>query len=271
MWADFSLAQGDGPQMAYAAILFVAGTCWGSFAATLAERWPAGQSIVHPRSRCVGCNRTLGVRDLVPILSYVCSRGRCRTCGARIPGRYPWTEGASGLLGLVAGLCAPWPEAVWLALLGWQLLLLALLDIEHLWLPDRLTAPLAATGLAYAVTADSARVADALIGGVAGFASLYILARLYRQLRHRDGLGQGDAKLLGAIGLWTGWQALSIILFGAALLGLLAALFLSSRGRAHLDLQSYKLPFGACMAVSTWLWLVADQTNLALTLAIWPA
>ncbi len=228
----------------------------GSFLATIVSRWPRGLSVVAGRSRCDGCGRVLGLLDLVPLLGWIVARGRCRTCGAAIDRVHPGIEVGAALIG---GLCAyafaPLP-ALLLAIAGWLLLTLAVLDARHLWLPDALTLPLAALGLTLGDWVLPAAFADRVIGAVAGAGLLFLLALAYRGLRGREGLGLGDAKLLGAIGAWTGWQALPFILLTASAAALLWALLLRARGEA-LDAQT-RVPLGTflCLAAMPG-WMVA--------------
>ena len=122
----------------------------GSFLGLVSVRLPRGLPVVFGRSACPGCERTLGPLDLVPIASFILFRGRCRTCAAPIPRRYLALELACPALALWAGLAHPGAEGALGALYAWQLLLLALLDAEHFWLPRLLTLPLIVTGLAAA-------------------------------------------------------------------------------------------------------------------------
>jgi leader peptidase (prepilin peptidase) / N-methyltransferase len=182
----------------------------------------------------------------VPLLSWLSTRGQCRTCASPIDPVHPLTELAAALIGGVALFILPDERGLALALFGWQLLTLALLDARALWLPDRLTALLALTGLVLGGLASGVPLPDRLIGGAVGFASLALIALAYRCLRGRDGLGGGDPKLFGAIGLWLGWPALPVVLFIAALTGLLLAL-----GRIrHTDWRTMQLPFGTCLALA---------------------
>lgn len=225
----------------------------GSFIATLVIRWPKRERL-GGRSRCDICGQTLGPRDLVPLLSGFASGGKCRFCGARIDGRHLATELTAALIGAIACTVSPGAVGFAGALFGWQLLALAALDAEHFWLPDALTLTLAVSGLAAgALTPDTLQ--DRLIGGAAGFASLFLISVIYKQLRGRDGLGAGDPKLLGGIGLWLGWQALPFVLIGASVIGLGAALAMRLRGAAVG--ATTRLPLGALMAVAAfplWIW-----------------
>lgn len=220
----------------------VLGAIIGSFLATIVVRWPRGESVLRGRSHCDGCERTLTALELVPILSALLQRGRCRTCGAAIDRDHLAVEIGAAAIGAAAFGFAPGLAGAGWAVFGWLLLTLAALDVKHLWLPDRLTAPLAGLGLAFGGITTGAWPVDRLIGAVAGFGSLWLIGAAYRRVRGRDGLGLGDAKLLGAIGAWLGWLALPFVLLAASVIGLIAAALSGGLARDR------AVPFGAALA-----------------------
>jgi leader peptidase (prepilin peptidase)/N-methyltransferase len=245
-------------EAAWTAVAFIFGAAIGSFLATVLIRWPQGRSVVAGRSACDKCGRTLEPRDLVPILSWSLAKGRCRTCGARIDRRHLAAEAGAAMIGLAAILAFSMPMAAVTAILGWWLFLLAALDIEHEWLPDRLTWPLTAAGLAAAWGGFGPGLESRLIGAGAGFASLFLIGWTYRTVRGREGLGGGDPKLFAAIGAWLGWTQLPFVLIGAGLLGL-AALLLKRLGGGAVQATD-RLPLGALMAVAAWpIWIVINR------------
>lgn len=234
----------------------VLGTIVGSFLATILIRWPKGEGAMAGRSRCDACGAALGARDLVPVLSYVLARGRCWRCGARIDARHVAVELAAAGVGLVAFFAHPLPLAFATALLGWWLLLLALLDLEHQWLPDRLTLPLIVAGLAIGWAGPGPPLVDRLAGAAIGWSALMLIAAGYRLLRGREGLGGGDPKLLAAIGAWVGAWHLPFILLGAGLIGLLSLASMRLRGREITG--ATRLPLGTFLALAAWpVWLAA--------------
>lgn len=245
-----------------AVFLAALGACWGSFAATLSDRWPQGRSIVRPGSHCEQCARPLSARDLIPVVSYALARGRCRHCKAPISARYPLFEIAAAGVGALSALLVPWPDCLWVALLGWQLLLLAVLDAEHFWLPDPLVAVLAGSGICASLLSGGPQFADAVIGAAAGFAALFAIATFYKRTRGRTGMGGGDPKLFGAIGAWIGWQGLPLVLLMAAMIGIGVAGWMASRDTKGAPLLQRRLPFGTCLAVSAWVWYLFNKVNL---------
>ena len=234
----------------WALLLGGLGAIFGSFIAALVIRWPAGRSITRGRSTCDHCGRTLGPAELVPIVSFLLQRGRCRSCGAPIDRGHLAIELAALAIGAVAGAVAPGWAGVAGAVFGWLLLALAALDIVAFWLPDRLTALLAVVGVASGAAGLAPALPDRLIGGVAGYAALAAVALGYKALRGREGMGGGDPKLMGAIGLWLGWRMLPAVLVIASLIGLGVALFAHLTGR-HVA-RDTALPFGALLGVAAY-------------------
>jgi len=237
----------------------VLGLVIGSFLATLLIRWPKGEPALAGRSRCDACGAVLGPLELVPILSWLIRRGRCRACGAAIDPRHLAVELAAAMIGVVAALAHPLPLALVTAGLGWWLLLTAALDLEAQWLPDLLTLPLVLLGLAAAWAGFGPPLAVRAAGAAIGWASLFLIAFLYRRLRGRDGMGAGDPRLLGAIGAWVGAWLLPAILLGAGLLGLAAVAAMRLRGERVT--ATSRLPLGTLMALAAWpVWLVVAFT-----------
>ena len=227
----------------------------GSFLGVLVLRLPQERPVGWGRSVCDHCGHRLAARDLVPLASYLLLSGRCRYCRASIGWFAPAME-----LGAVA--VAAWAAAVgtsgWLlvasCILGWMLLVLAVIDWRTHLLLDVLTLPLLGLGLAVAYTIDPGSWPNSLIGAAAGFAGMAMLAFVYAQLRGREGLGLGDAKLLAAIGAWVSWQGLATVLLWGSMLGLLYALMRAAIG-GGLRLSD-RLPFGTFLAAGGWIvWL----------------
>ena len=235
---------------------FIIGAIVGSYLATAAIRWPAGDQAATGRSRCDQCKQALGPLRLIPILSYLLQRGRCAACGHAIDRRHPIIEAAAATISALAFALAPGLDGVAGAVFGWGLLLLAVLDVEHFWLPDRATGLLALLGIAFGAAGAAPFPNDRLIGAGAGFLSLWLIGRAYRLVRKRDGLGGGDPKLFGAIGAWLGWAALPYVLLLAGLAGLASVLLAKARG-APVSATT-RVPLGGLLAVAAWpIWLVS--------------
>ncbi|WP_448502951.1 prepilin peptidase [Sphingomonas sp.] len=236
-------------------LLGVLGLVFGSFIATLALRWPEGRSALAGRSACDRCDARLRWFELAPVLSFAMQRGRCRRCGGQIDRFHLAIELLGGAAGMGAGLVAPGVEGAVGAVFGWLLLALGAVDARVYWLPDPLVAALAAAGLASALVVDEPGLVERLAGGAAGYGVLAIAAMLYARLRGRTGLGGGDPKLFGAIGLWLGWRALAPVMLAAALAGLAVAIVRRMRA-------DERLPLGSLLAAAAFSWWLVSASGL---------
>ena len=253
MPADLSLAL---PAWAWGGGGAVLGAMIGSFLATMVIRWPRGDSVAAGRSACDACGRVLGPIDLLPVAGFLIRCGRCVACAAPIDRRHIAIELACAGVGAASLALAPGVVGLAGALFGWLLIALAALDAEHFWLPDPLVAAVALTGLAGGALGSPPDMFARLIGGAIGFGALLLVAVAYRALRGRRGMGGGDPKLLGAIGLNLGWHALPFVLLGASLTGLLLVGLARLRGQAIR--ADRPVAFGALLAITAWpLWLVS--------------
>lgn len=232
-----------------AVFLIAAGPFVGSFVGTLALRWPAGDSVVGGRSACRSCHATLSWRDLLPLVSWIALRGRCRRCGAEIGLLYPSTEVAALGVGIWATLAFSGVELALVCVLGWALLALAVIDARTKLLPDLLTLPVLIVGVGLA--GFDGRLIESLLGAAIGFALFATLAVGYRRWRHRDGLGLGDAKLLAAAGAWVGWGGLPGIVLAASVTALVVAVPTIMRRRAGIG--AVEIAFGPYLAAATWI------------------
>ncbi len=230
----------------------------GSFIAAVSIRMPRDEDIVFGRSHCMSCNETLKPWQLVPVLSWLLQRGRCAMCGAAVSPRYIMIECAAGAIGVWAALAGGgggWPMIGATAALGWQLLLIALIDAENFWLPDELTLPLIGTGLIASAVLVQGWPIQQMIGAVVGFVLLWGLAAIYKRVRGRDGLGGGDPILFAGAGAWVGWAGLPTVLLWACAVGfsIVLTLLMTRRRVSATD----RLPFGTFLAVGIWLtWLM---------------
>ncbi|MFZ0304937.1 MAG: prepilin peptidase [Terracidiphilus sp.] len=269
---------------AFAALM---GLAFGSFLNVCLTRWPAGESIVRPRSHCRNCGRTLAWWENVPLVSWLALRGRCRTCGTWIGWRYVIVE---------IGVGALWTISVWQALdptlypesqavfyynavalvvggltLSWMLVALAVLDAENLWLPDWLTLPGVALGFFFVVLHGTLGAAMPIVGksgsmryaakqtalnstlGILAAAVLILLIRwIYKLIRHREGLGLGDAKLMAMLAAWLGLSGALLSFAIGVVLGSLAAIVLLVRRTEPATAETWataKLPLGTFLCI----------------------
>ena len=232
----------------------VFGLVMGSAVTAIAYRLPRHLSWVHGRSACPACGHVLGFADLVPLFSWLSSRGRCRHCRARIAVRYPITE----------VLCAAWALLLFRQIgLGWDFLFLAVwgfllialmwIDLDFQLLPDALTFPGTLIALA-AVLQWPGGARHAMLGMALGSGLLWLLAWGYYLVRRTEGMGGGDIKLAAMFGAVLGWQLTLLTLFVAALAGSVWGLVLMLRRQGD---GRTPLPFGTLLAPSamvTFLW-----------------
>ncbi|MFC1988832.1 prepilin peptidase [Chloroflexota bacterium] len=236
----------------------------GSFINVCIDRLPRGQSIISPPSHCPICNRKLSILDLVPLLSYVWLRGRCRYCRTPIPLRLPLVEGATALLFAFLfwrfgfGL-----ELVILLIYTSLLIIIFFVDLEHQLVLDRVTYPGVAIALALSFFSPGLKEAgllvegavgqalSALAGGIFGLAFMALPFVIYRR-----GMGMGDIKLGALIGLMTGYPlAFLAVILSWILGGLLGALLLILKIKKRKD----PIPFAPFMVISTLITLVWGQ------------
>jgi leader peptidase (prepilin peptidase)/N-methyltransferase len=251
------------------------GLLFGSFGNVLIWRVPRGESIVSPGSHCPKCGHEVRWYDNIPVASWLALRGRCRDCGAAISPRYPIIELASGALWVFAGVWWGFSPATPLAIAFLYLLLvLSAIDLDTRRLPTPLVAALAVVGGVAAATAQLTGVpfgpltglattgwlAQPLVVAVVGFAVgagvSMLIAMAYRALRGRDGLGFGDVRLLGAMGLVLGPFVLLAYALGN-IIGVLVALPQMLLSRKGGPLSARSIPFGPFLAlggVLTALW-----------------
>jgi leader peptidase (prepilin peptidase)/N-methyltransferase len=264
------------------------GLAFGSFLNVCLCRWPAGESIVHPRSHCRSCGRTLAWWENVPLASWLALRGRCRSCRAWIGWRYPLVELAVGALwatiawrGLTSTTGPVPSDLLWAAaiyglsqmVLLWLLVALSILDFDHHWLPDKVTIPGIligfATTLLYAAV-NSKRV-FAFYGAlelrsrfmwhivwgrllaILAAAGLILLIRwIYWLFRRREGIGLGDAKLMAMLGAWLGLPGALLAFCLGVVLGAVAAIVLLAIPSIHKSSEGWaltKLPLGTFLCV----------------------
>lgn len=224
-------------------LAMIFGVIWGSFVAALCSRWPRGERISDGRSHCDHCQTALGAKDLVPILSYMRLRGKCRYCGQAIGISALYIELISAAIGLCAVLSLSGSQVVAAAVFGWLLLPLVILDYQKLWLPNRLVFALALAGIcAGPFLTSQITWPDRILGGVFGFLALEVIRQAFQKLRKVEGMGGGDPKLFGAIGLWLGWQSLPTTLLLSTIFGFMVvatAYALTKNSTRQLPLGAY--------------------------------
>lgn len=213
--------------------------------------------LLWPPSHCPACSRPVCAFENVPVLGWLCLRGRCAGCGTRISARYPLIEACCGLLSLVVVWRYGWSVQTPAALvLTWLLLALAVIDLRTFLLPDALTLPGLWAGLALGLVPVFAPLRDTVIGAMAGYLVLWSVYQAFRLATGREGMGRGDFKLLALLGAWLGWPLLPAILLGSAGVGAVVGIALRLGGRLG---AGHPLPFGPFLAAAGWIALLWGQ------------
>lgn len=232
-------------------LVLIGGLIWGSFLNVVIFRLPGGESLLWPGSHCAACFNPLKPRDLVPVFSYICLKGRCRYCGEIIAFRYPLVELVTSLSGGLIYIKSGWG---WEMLAGWILtsilLVAALIDKDQGIIPDLITYPGLLVGLLLSLV--TVGFSSALLGGLL-FGGILLVAAIVS----RGGMGGGDIKLAAVIGVFTGWQGAWLAFLITSLMGGSYALYLLMTGRAN---GKTSIKFGPFLALGGWLaWIYGPE------------
>ena len=222
------------------------GAVIGSFLNVCIYRLPIGRSVVWPGSACGACGHQLAWFENIPIVSYFALRGRCRACRAPFSIRYPLVEALTAVM-----FAAAWwyygPTALLASrlLFGGALIVLFAIDLEHHLLPNVITIPGIVVGFLFSLVTEPGW-RDSLIGIVIGGGVLWVIAEAYYRIRHEEGLGMGDVKMLAMIGAFLGWKLTLVTLMMASFAGSFVGvvMIVSRRGG-----MKYALPFGTFLAM----------------------
>jgi leader peptidase (prepilin peptidase)/N-methyltransferase len=243
-----------------ASIAFIGGMITGSFVGVVAHRVPRGRSIVGPRSECPSCGTQIAAYDNVPLVSWLLLGGHCRSCGARIPARYPLIELAVGLAfaataivlhddsaGLALGL-------VFVAILA----AITLTDLEQRVIPNAILLVGSVIGIAVVAGTDAASLPERAIAAVGAGGFLLLVALIYPR-----GMGMGDVKLAALMGLFLGVSVIPALFVGIALGGLVGVALILSRGH---EARKQAVPFGPFLALAGVVGLLAGSQMIDLYL-----
>ena len=218
------------------------GAVLGSFLNVCVYRIPAGESIVHPRSRCPSCKQPIAWRDNIPIVSWLVLRGRCRWCLKPISVQYPLVEAIVALVWAVSVLLwGPSATAVTTGAFGTILLGIGLVNTRTNLIPDEFTLGGLVVGLALSLTGGQQGFVNALIGAAAGFALLSVIDRIAGFVFKDEGIGGSSAKMMAMVGSFVGWRGVLLTII-AAVIGSVLFVPLSLK-------KKRLLPFGVFLAV----------------------
>jgi leader peptidase (prepilin peptidase)/N-methyltransferase len=257
----------------------------GSFLNVCIYRFPRDLSVIRPRSFCPECEKTIAWYDNVPLLSFALLKGSCRHCGLPIPWRYPMVEALTAILffSFTAAL-GPTLPALKFCLLSALLVGMIFADLEERILPDEFTIGGLVAGLALSwvipvvpraesigglllsvarirVGAHGASFADSVLGAAIPSGFLWLTGEVFQKLRHKEGLGFGDVKMIGAIGAFLGLANTLLTLIAGSVLGsVLGLLYILIKKR---DYSSYELPFGSFLGGAAILMSLVGQRVIA--------
>jgi len=230
------------------------------------QELPEGRfDLVAPRSRCPSCGTLITAMQNIPVISYLFLRGRCANCKSPISVRYPLVELMTAVLAAItAWHFGPGWEALLAIILTITLVPITMIDTDTQLIPDAIVLPLMWLGLAISLFHPMPGAhtlfispADAIVGAMAGYLTLWSVFWLFKLVTGKDGMGYGDFKLLAALGAWLGWQQLPIIIMMSAVVGAVINIgMIVARGKD----RSIPIPFGPYLAGAGWITMLWGET-----------
>ena len=243
------------------ALIALYGLAWGSFLNVVIYRLPHGLSLIRPPSHCPGCRTPVKLRHNIPLLSWLVLRGKCPSCGTRIPVTYLLVEVLTPVSFLILyahfGLSLHFFIS---CLFVSGLISLCFIDLYHQILPDVLTLPGLVLGVGYALFRDDMTLRDSLIGAVVGAGILLLVFGAYYLLRRQEGLGMGDVTLMLMVGAFLGWKGAVLTLILGSFLGALVGVYVLAVRKK--DMQ-HALPFGTFLTPAAFTALVWGERLIA--------
>ena len=231
----------------YSAILFfIFGTIFGSFYNVVGYRLPLGQSLIYPSSHCTKCNHKLGFLELIPIVSYLFLRGKCKNCGQKVSCFYPIFEFLSGILFMVSYLIFGYSIDLVIALIFISMLLIIIIsDYQTFIIPDEvLITSIILLIIPIILKSGIKGLGLSILSGAIAFSIMFLLKKLGDFMFKKESMGGGDIKLMFVFGLVLGWQTSILSIFIASIIGLPISLILLNKNKSH------EIPFGPFLAVA---------------------
>lgn len=230
----------------------------GSFLNVCIYRLPKSESVIHPRSHCPDCNRTIRWYDNIPLVSYIILRGRCRHCGSRISFRYFLVELATATVFVLFFHFFGGGLIFWIyAALACGLIIATFVDLGHQMIPDEITLGGLGVGLAlsliypplHGLTSHKLSIFSSFLGALVGGGSLYIIGFLGNLAFKKESMGGGDVKLLAMIGAFVGWKLVLLTFFISPLFGSIVGIVLKIKKRIGLIPYGPFLSLGAIISI----------------------
>ena len=242
--------------------VIILGGLWGSFANVCIYRLPLDKGVVSGRSYCPKCKKQITWKDNIPIISYFLLNGKCRKCKKPISSQYALVEFLSILFfTIIYFLYGITLTTVLLMILSLSFIIIFFIDLKHFIIPNEITFSMMALGFIKSFDPNLNSLfpnyINSLIGGLLGYGIIWSIIYFYKQVRKKEGMGLGDAKLFGVIGFWFGWLAIPFIIFLSSIIALLSvvpSLLKNSRT------MSSQIPFGPYIIIGTLIYLFFENS-----------
>jgi leader peptidase (prepilin peptidase)/N-methyltransferase len=230
----------------YAIMMFIFGTCFGSFYNVVGYRTPRNMSIIKPNSHCTTCNHELNIKDLFPILSYIFLKGKCRYCGAKVGLFYPIFETITGLLFSLCYLKYGFSLDLIVALVFVSMSLIIIIsDYQTMIIPDSVLIVSSILILCIDfINVGPLKTGYAILNGVIAFICMYLLKLCGDFLFKKESMGGGDIKLMFVFGLVLGWPTAILAIFTSSFIGLPASFIMVAKSDSH------EIPFGPFLVIA---------------------
>ncbi len=244
-------------------ILFVIilGGLWGSFANVCIYRLPMNKGVVSGRSFCPKCKKLITWKDNIPVISFLILNGKCRNCKKKISPQYIITE----LITIIYFLFVYYLFGISITtllffVLGLSFVIIFFIDLKHYIIPNVLTFSLMIIGFLKSFDPNLNPIfpnfINSLIGGIFGYLIIWSIIYFYKQIRNKEGMGLGDAKLLSAIGFWFGWISIPFVIFLSSIIALLFVIPSLIKKSKKLSSQ---IPFGPYIIIGTLIYLIFES------------
>ena len=242
--------------------VIILGGLWGSFANVCIYRLPLDKGVVSGRSYCPKCKKQITWKDNIPIISYFLLNGKCRKCKKPISSQYALVEFLSILFFIIIYfLYGITLTTLLLMVLSLSFIIIFFIDLKHFIIPNEITFSMMVLGFIKSFDPNLNSIfpnyINSLIGGLLGYGIIWSIIYFYKQVRKKEGMGLGDAKLFGVIGFWFGWLAIPFIIFLSSVIALLSvvpSLLKNSRT------MSSQIPFGPYIILGTLIYLFFENS-----------
>ena len=249
--------------------IFLLGGLWGSFANVCICRLPQNKKgLINGRSYCPKCKKKIFWHDNIPIISYFILRGKCRNCKKSISLQYLIVEALNIIsFTIIYYLFGISLTTAFLMILFLSFLIIFFIDLKHYIIPDVLTFPLMILGFLKSFDPNIDPIfpnyINSLIGGLFGYGIIWLIIIFYKQIRKKEGMGMGDAKLLAVVGFWFGWVSIPFVIFLSSVIALIIVIPDLLKNSKKLTSQ---IPFGPYIIFSTIIFIVFKDMFLSLLL-----